>query len=182
MQTVLYWNRTNYYVYTDELESCATPNNLLFGRNLKQNSIHTSPVSYHPWDITEHNDNINAILDHFWDRWRWEYVVNLRETHRPLKSRWNLPKIKQGDIVLVHEEKIPRSMGRLGIVTELTKEKDTRGALVRIPKTNTVLKRKDESTCFIIIRKEFNLVQCPEGKILTLYPSTSPENTFARQK
>ena len=41
-------------------------------------------------------------------------------------------------------------------------------------KDNTVI-IKDQSTCFIIIRKEFNVTVRRRGEILTLYPSTSPE-------
>ena len=33
---------------------------------------------------TTSTDKINRISSHFWDRWRHDYVVNLRETQRIL--------------------------------------------------------------------------------------------------
>ena len=47
----------------------------------------------------------------------------------------NQPFIKVNDVVLVHSDKKPRSMWRMGVVTELIKGKmdnNIRGALVRL--------------------------------------------------
>ena len=38
--------------------------------------------------------------NHFLDRWRDEYVVNLRETQQTSKLNMNLPKINVNNIVL----------------------------------------------------------------------------------
>ena len=77
------------------------------------------------------------------DRWRHEYVVNLRETQRTSKLNINSLKINVNDIVLVFYEKVPRHFWRIAIVTRVLPSRDSeiRGAIVRIAKTNTILKR-----------------------------------------
>ena len=88
MQTVLFEielllnNRPLTYVYSTDLESCLTPNHLLFGRRLELSSSQKSPISIESFDLTKHTSNVNKIIDHFWNRWRREYVVNLRESHK----------------------------------------------------------------------------------------------------
>ena len=63
------------------------------------------------------------ISNHFWDRWRHEYVVSLREIKRTSKLNINSPKIN--DIVLVNDEKVPRRFWRIAIVTELLSSRDS---------------------------------------------------------
>ena len=46
------------YVYPNTIETCSTPNYLLFGRQLVQSSSSST------------TDKINRISNHFWDRWR----------------------------------------------------------------------------------------------------------------
>ena len=47
------------YIYPNTIETCLTPNHLLFGRQLLYSSNTTS----------------NRISNHFLDRWRHEYVL-----------------------------------------------------------------------------------------------------------
>ena len=61
------------YVYPNTIETCSTPNYLLFGRQLVQSSSSST------------TDKINRISNHFWDRWKHKYVINLRETQRTSK-------------------------------------------------------------------------------------------------
>ena len=53
------------------------------------------------------------MSNHFLDRWRHEYVVNLRETQRTSKLNINSLKINVNDIVLVFYEKDPDTFGGL---------------------------------------------------------------------
>ena len=73
------------------------------------------------------------------------YVVNLRETQQTSKLNINSLKINVNDIVLVFYEKVPRqgAFQRIAIVTPVLPSRDfeIRGAIVRITKTNTILKR-----------------------------------------
>ena len=101
------------YVYPNTIETCVTPNHLLFGRQLLRSSNRTSTVVR---NVTVF-DKINRISNHFWNRWRHEYVVNLRETKQTSKLNINFQKISVNDIALVYDEKVPRHFWRIAIVT-----------------------------------------------------------------
>ena len=65
------------------------------------------------------------MSNHFLDRWRHEYVVNLRETQRTSKLNIDSLKINVNDIVLVICEKVPRHFWRITIVTRVLPIKDS---------------------------------------------------------
>ena len=69
--------------------------------------------------------------------------MNLNETQRTSKLNIDSLKINVNDIVLVFYEKVPRHFWRIAIVTRVLPSRDSeiRGAIVRIAKTNTILKR-----------------------------------------
>ena len=121
-----------------------TPNHLLFGRQLKLFNPDPFEISYTPADLNVHSRKINNILNRFWDRWKKKYQINLRE-HRKVKLQiFNRPQIQLKDVVIDEEEiRQSRSMWRVGIVEKLLQGKDRqiRGAKVRIPKMNSILKR-----------------------------------------
>jgi len=77
----------------------------------------------------------NLVLNHFWRRWCQEYLAELRESHRGYSQRCSgVPTISVGDVVIVHEESLPRGFWKLGLVKELFKGRDgvTRGAIVKL--------------------------------------------------
>ena len=82
------------------------------------------------------------MSNHFLDRWRHEYVVNLRETQQTSKLNINSLKINVNDIVLVFYEKVPRHVWRIVILTQILPSRDSaiRRTIVRIAKTNIILK------------------------------------------
>ena len=69
--------------------------------------------------------------------------MNLRETQWTSKLNVDSLKINVNGIVLVFYEKVPKHFRRISIVTQVLPSTDSeiRGAIVRISKTNTVLKR-----------------------------------------
>ena len=69
--------------------------------------------------------------------------MNLRETQRTSKLNINSLKINVNDIVLIFYEKVPRYFRRISIVTRALPSRDSeiRGPIMRIAKTNTILKR-----------------------------------------
>ena len=77
------------------------------------------------------------------DRWRKKYLINLKENHKIKLQKFNRPQIPLKDVVIVEEDRQSRPMWRVGIVEELLqgKEGQIRGAKVRVPKTNSNLKR-----------------------------------------
>ena len=86
------------YVYLNTIEICLTPNYLLFGRQLLSSSNTTSTVAANLTVFSSTTDKINRISNHFWDRWRHEYVVNLRETQR--LSKLNIKRGKDTQTLL----------------------------------------------------------------------------------
>ena len=73
------------YVYPNTIKTYLTLNHLLFGRQLLcYSNITVLPST---------TDKINCISNHFWHRWRHEYVVNLCETQRASKLKKNSQKL-----------------------------------------------------------------------------------------
>ena len=81
------------YVYPNTIKSYLTPNHLLFGRQLLCYSNTTSTLVRNLTVLSSATDKINRISNHFWHRWRHEYVVNLCETQRASKLNINSKKI-----------------------------------------------------------------------------------------
>ena len=124
------------YEYNEVGEEVLTPSHLIYGRRI--NSM--------PDEIVEPDDARNEAscsarfkylssrLAHFWERWRKEYLANLREFHTAKRTRQNNDVIQIGDVVTVFEEGKRRSKWKLAVVEELVKGKDSvvRGAKVRV--------------------------------------------------
>ena len=70
------------HVYPNTIETCLTPNYLLFGRQLLLSSNATLTVAANLTVLSSTTDKIKRISNHFWGSWRQEYVVNLREPQR----------------------------------------------------------------------------------------------------
>ena len=69
--------------------------------------------------------------------------MNLRETQRTSKLNIDSLKSNVNDIVLAFYEKVPRHIWRIALVTRVlpSRNSEIRGPIVRISKTNTILKR-----------------------------------------
>ena len=72
-------NRPLTYYYSDNTEQCLTPNHLLFGRTMKLFDPESIDITD---DINFHSKKISNIINHFWERWRREYLNMLRENHK----------------------------------------------------------------------------------------------------
>ena len=81
------------YVYPNTVKTYLTPDHLLFGRQLLYYSNTTSTVVRDLTVLSSTTDETNRISNHFWHRWRHEYVVNLWETQRASKLNIKSPKI-----------------------------------------------------------------------------------------
>ncbi len=117
----------------DEFETVLTPFHLIFGRKL-------SPLSENI-EVDANNDNQEKLsnrflyltnkLFHFWNRWKHEYLTDLREYHRQKKT--TPENISVGDMVLIQEDNVKRGLWKVGIIEKLIVGKDgvVRGAAVR---------------------------------------------------
>ena len=90
--------------------------------------------------LSSTTDKISHISNHFWHRWRHEYVVNLCKT-TSIKIKYKLPK---NYAVLVYDEKVPKHFWRVAIVTGVLSSKDseTKRSDSRIEKANATLKHR----------------------------------------
>ena len=131
-------NRPLTYLSAEEFDKALTPSHLICGRRLE--SLPDREIK----DVTEENLNrellvkrqefIAKLLSHWWNRWKHEYLVDLRESHNLSTKRVGQPNIAVGDVVTVHEDKTPRGFWRLGKIEELiiSKDKRVRGAAVKV--------------------------------------------------
>ena len=127
------------YVSSDELEEPLTPSHLICGRRLHslpdarpESDLYSTGVSAD--ELSRRGKHILLVLDHFWKRWRKEYVAELRNQHRVRVQRDNHTSIAVGDIVVVHEDNQPRGQWRLGRIDNLIPSADdkVRAAVVRV--------------------------------------------------
>ena len=125
------------YVYEEgDPEEALTPSHLMYGRRLTMLMPYPS-IQDEDEDsskgLNKRMKYLSIKLEHFWKRWRKEYLTELREHHKR-----NLPRcgtvIEMEDVVTVAEEGVSRGKWRLGKVEELITGNDgeTRGAKVKV--------------------------------------------------
>ena len=124
------------YCYSEFGEEVVTPSHLLVGRRLTP--LSTGFATYSNFDDSDPQLNLSKRflyltrkLSHFWNRWRREYLVDLREAHR-INNKEPV-EVKPGDVVLIQDDNTKRGMWKMGIIEEIIKGKDQniRGAKVR---------------------------------------------------
>ena len=64
--------------------------------------------------------HLSKVLADFWRRWHTEYLLELREAlrHHHMSDVTDIP-ITVGDIVIIHDENLPRGLWKLGRVEKL---------------------------------------------------------------
>ena len=71
--------------------------------------------------------HLSSTVNHFWNRWRSEYLSELREAHyhstRKTPDRKH-PGLSVGEVVIVHDERLPRGFWRLGKIQDTFKGRD----------------------------------------------------------
>lgn len=131
------------YLTSSDVEEPLTPSHLLIGRqvlSLPDNlgySIDLDDqefaVDSNQWD--KRMKHLSNTLNPFWKRWRSEYLTKLRESHRRSRCTYSKePQVSVGDMVIVHDESLPRSLWRLGKIEEVFAGRDgmIRGAAVKV--------------------------------------------------
>jgi hypothetical protein len=116
------------YLYDDNDEpSPLTPSDFLIGRRI--HSIPDVPNSVEPKSnkemLTKQLRYKQQITDHFWKRWKKEYLLELRSANftKPISSPTTF---KIGDLVLIHEDKMPKHIWKYGIIKELFYGRDSK--------------------------------------------------------
>lgn len=125
-----------------------TPGHFLIGRPLT--SIPTVPLNE-----TRPNryELIEQIRQHFWERWRHEYIAELQQ-----RTKWRTPQreLTCGDVVILKEDNLPPLQWKLGRVVRL------------YPGTDGVSRVADVTTSKGIIRRAINK--------MCLLPTTEPND------
>ena len=143
------------YLSPSDLEEPLTPSHLVAGKrvvNLPDDLSYQADLDDEDFTVSQEQVRkrvkySNLVLNHFWKRWRQEYLTELRESHRNYSQRCTgTPVISVGDVVVVQDDALPRGFWKLGLVEELFEGKDgvARGALVRLAPRNgkqSVLRR-----------------------------------------
>lgn len=136
------------YVSSEDLDEPVTPSHLIVGRrllSLPDNLDYLCDPDDEEFtldksQVTSRVRHLNNLLNHFWRRWRTEYLGCLREVHSQLsrKTRGDSSVIARGDVVIVKDEHLPRGHWKLGVVQELLTGRDglTRAAVVKVAGSN----------------------------------------------
>lgn len=133
------------YVSAEDLDEPITPSHLILGRrilSLPDNASYVCDLDYEEFTLDSKQANsrvkhLNNILNHFWRRWRTEYLSTLREVHAHIMKKQNADgssPISEGDVVIVKDDHLPHGQWKLAVVQETLKGRDglTRAAVVRV--------------------------------------------------
>ena len=144
------------YVSGEDREEPITPSHLVVGHrilSLPDNLDYTCDIGDEEFmidsgQVTKRVKHLNNVINHFWKRWRMEYLSCLRESHAHLskRSKFNDSQISEGEVVIVKDDHLPRGQWRLGIVQEVMMSCDglKRAATIKIVSSNrqhTTLRR-----------------------------------------
>ena len=132
------------YMYPDDLAEPLTPSHLLSGRRLL--NLPELPEIDSDEEYNERADSmrkrqryVSRVFQHYWQRWKKEYLVSLREYHQIREGTES--EIGVGHVVLIENElKKNRLSWKLGRVVELITGKDAhvRGARVKMANGNII--------------------------------------------
>ena len=105
-----------------EYDNPLTPAHFLVGRpHLAQVPIEESNVVITSEELRERETIRLAMLDKFWSKWSSDYILNLPPIVKGFSSNC---KLKEGSMVLVREDNIPRMSWPLGIIVKTFPGKD----------------------------------------------------------
>ena len=126
------------YIYNDNTEEVVTPSHLIYGRQLLSKPSNDKPNNFHLENLTRRMKYLHTLIQHYWNRWKLEYLNELREYHRCGKEEDT--RINVGDIVLVEDPTLKRNYWKLGKITKLIKGHDerVRTATVKIYNNNSI--------------------------------------------
>ena len=73
-------------LHDDDLEEPLTPNHLLYGRQLHFNN-YNDRVEDGVFDAYKRIEYLETVLNHFWNRWRSEYILSLLEYQNIINNK-----------------------------------------------------------------------------------------------
>ena len=118
------------YVSTEDAEEPLAPSHLLIGRRvlgLPDSTLNhgvDEDMEFTPGSLTRRLDHLNKTLNHFWKRWKAEYLLELRESHRYGPKTDLSSGLSEGDMVLIHGDSKRRGFWKLVKIHQLIKGGD----------------------------------------------------------
>jgi hypothetical protein len=110
------------YKYDEVGEEVLTPSHLIFSRiNSLPDVVDEPEEAIGERECTARFRYLSNRLEHFWNRWRKEYLIGLREAHRN-KSDGSAIAPKAGDVVIVQDDDKKRGEWKMAVVVELKEE------------------------------------------------------------
>ena len=113
-----------------------TPGHFLIGREI---------IAAPEYDLSDHSTNIltrwqyiQQFTQHFWRRWKRDYLHTLQQ-----RQKWftDSPNIKIGDLVLVHADNVPCQQWHLGRVEQVFPGSDGKVRVVSVRTKNSLFQR-----------------------------------------
>ena len=103
------------YTSAEDVSTVITPSHLVNGKrviSLPQEAIifKVTAAENSRSEIMERQDYVNRLFQHFHNRWRKEYLTELRMKHHHQSSYKCREDVEKGDIVIVENEKMPRHL------------------------------------------------------------------------
>ena len=89
--------------------------------------------------LDEQTKRIFRLIEHFLTRWKHEYLTSLREFHRV--SGNNIQRVKLGDVVQIHDDTLPRTHWKIGVIEELSYGNDNLVRSAKIRTSESVMNR-----------------------------------------
>lgn len=186
------------YISDEDMEEPLTPSHLVIGRrilSLPDNLNYVCDLDDEEFtldskQVSSRVRHLNNVLNHFWRRWRTEYLSCLREVHahsaRRRQSEGN-SSVSAGDVVIVKDDHLPRGHWKLGIVQELMKGQDglTRAATVKIAacgRQHSILRRPIQLLYPLEIHCESTELASSESPTNTENPESLPEQVDANKQ
>ncbi|XP_064479234.1 uncharacterized protein LOC135392454 [Ornithodoros turicata] len=127
------------YLHASPDEPAAlTPAHLLIGRRLVAlpNGQDQAPPRSTVTDLSRRWRYRQRVSDHFWKRWRTDYLLHLRSAQ--ISKPVGYHTLKQGDLALLHEERTPRNLWKTVRIVTLHKGRDdkVRACTIKLPTGN----------------------------------------------
>ena len=125
------------YLY-EEAEEALTPSHLVIGRRLMSSFMKSDDIKkdYSSVHLTNRYKYLQSVIDHYWNRFSKEYLLELHEHHLyNHKGNYDeMCKLLVGDVVLIRDDSFKRMEWKRGKVEELISgdDKKVRGALLKV--------------------------------------------------
>lgn len=123
------------YIYDDDVMEPLLPAHLNPGRAIT--TTREDIVNMKETDVNQPYRYLQSLIEHFWRRQSDEYLKELREQQRIISRTKIFREAHVNDVVLLNNDKTPRSQWKTKKILELIKSNDIRlhGAIV-MPKKN----------------------------------------------